>query len=162
MQNMCNLLPTFSFNGFTIVACHRSLAALLHRCFLVCIILFDTCMPTCFIVLYETCFYTCTYIKFEFTCLACDALVGVLWLLCIVYVIWAQPASVAQLVTALPSKWMVVGSSLTQAAFSLKNNCLGRVLLCCFVFGALCVLLLCLCCVVLCYIAISWMTKVTK
>ena len=46
------------------------------------------------------------YTKFEFTCcLVCDALVEVLWLLCIVYVIRAQPAvSVAQLVRHIASR----------------------------------------------------------
>ena len=46
-------------------------------------------------------------------------------------------------------------SHLRQLIFSLKNNCFGRVVLCCFVFL--------LCCVALSFfLSISWMTKVMK
>ena len=57
------------------------------------------------------------YTKFELTCLIISGLLAeVFWLLCIVYVIRAQPAKaalVAQLVRVTPRKWTVVASSST-------------------------------------------------
>ena len=59
-----------------------------------------------------------------------------LWLLCIVYVIQAQPAELPRH-RASPRKrrdGRGFESHLRQLIFYLKNNCLGQVVLCCLAF----------------------------